>query len=74
MDSLSLNVGSKAYNGSLVSVVFDITKDPERFVLHNGGNKWFFRGKGELKRYLPDLLNEAEEEDVYLNWYNCELI
>ncbi len=67
-------MGSKAFNGSLVHIVYDITRDPTNFVLTNVGKYWTSYSVNEFQRGLDSLIEEADEEDCYIYWYNSYLL
>ena len=67
-------MGSKGYNGCLSYVVRDITETDDTYILTNCGDAYNLSPKVTLLRELDNLLSTTEENDVFLQWFNCPLI
>ena len=66
-------MAKRAYNGMLVSVVSDITKNKECYALVNYGNTWSFFSQTDVRLGVLDTIDTVEENDVYMQWYNASL-
>lgn len=67
-------MASLAYNGSLNVLIHDITLNFDRVVLSNSGNSYEIYSLRELEKAIPTLLDNAEENNHFMYWYDCELI
>jgi len=69
-----IEVASRAYNGALCHTIRDITKKDELYVLTNSGNSYDIFSKDELQKNLTMLIEEAIEQDEFVQWYNCHIL
>ena len=67
-------MGSKGFNGSITSVVFDVTRDTDLYVLNNHGNNYELHSNRRLQKSLDDMLISASDKDEFVLWYDCYII
>jgi len=67
-------MGSRAYCGTLMNRVYRFSQDKKRSVLVNSGDRWRLISDLEMDNHLDEILEGAEEEDVYELWYHRELL
>jgi hypothetical protein len=54
--------------------VYRFSQDKKRSILVNSGDRWRLISDLEMDNHLDEILDGAEEEDVYELWYHRELL
>lgn len=66
-------MAKRGYCGYLISFIGDVTNKKEEAYLVNTANRWMLVGVETVAHDSERILNEAEEKDVFMLWYNVPL-
>lgn len=66
-------MAKRGYCGYLISFIGDVTNKREEAYLVNTANKWTLASVEAVIHDSERILNEAEEKDVFVLWYNVPL-
>jgi len=67
-------MGTKAYNGTTMLVVKDITGLEEAYALCQAGKSFVLYSREAVLSNGEQLLDEATEEDTFVYWHNAYLL